>query len=371
VYSIENENVVAQALINAYIGTSMLTVMARQQNNARSQEACVLANQKCQDALQHFELSEELDMPATKILLNAISRLARDLWNIQMTPTGEQINLRIVNDIAIAERHIEAPETANAIGQPANLEHFIADLRGKLKTTENLSPYLAMLAENDEALTIEGLRAATQVSDSIRNIEAKNLQPTIVEKPVSPEGTAQPARSCKTSKLPNKEPTLSTIQELETWISAIAEAGGLPDATVFAETLNECEKAPRKANDHTEHLVERWASQFKNLPEDWVEDASKRLVRSACSTELDTLNDTAVDRVRKTLSAFNVQVPAVEVLVEDKPASPEVGSETNVDALDAKSIDELMDRKERLMEELDQIEEAIENRSNAFSWSSN
>lgn len=369
-YSIENENVVAQVLRNAYIGTSMLTVMARQQNNARPQEACVIANQKCEDALQHFELSEELDLPSAKILLNSISRLARDLWNIQMTSTGEKINLRIVNDIAIAERHIEAPEMANAIEQPANLEYFVADLRGEFKTTESLSPYLAMLARNDEALTTEGLRAATQLSDKLRNIEATNLQPPVVEKPVSLKGAALPTRSCKTSKLPNKEPKLSTIQEFETWISDIAKAGGLPDATVVNDTLNECEKAPWKAKDHAEHLVERWASQFKNMPEDWVKDASKRLVRSACSTEFDTLNDTAVDRVRKTLSAFNVQAPAVEVLVKDKPASPEAGSEI-VDALDSKSIDDLMNRKEHLLEELDQIEEAIENRSNAFSCSSN
>jgi hypothetical protein len=209
------------------------------------------------------------------------------------------------------------------------------------------------------------------LSDKLRNIEATNLQPPVVEKPVSLKGAALPTRSCKTSKLPNKEPKLSTIQELETWISDIAKAGGLPDATVVNDTLNECEKAPWKANDHAEHLVERWASQFKNMPEDWVKDASKRLVRSACSTEFDTLNDTAVDRVRKTLSVFNVQAPAVEVLVEEKPSSPEVGNETTIDVLDLKSIDTLMDRREKLLQELDQIEEAIEKRSNAFSCSSN
>jgi hypothetical protein len=358
VYSSDNQTAVLQTLENTYVGSAMLAVMAQQQNRPDTRAECLMAQQRCYEAMIEGESDPDgMDFETTNELLEHVSKLARGLWNMQMSFVGEQINLRIVNDIADAERHIQRPESAAEIPCPSPIGSLIDRLVGSREATENPSPYRKMLIENDDRILDEGKRAASEVADREDQAQATKPKTDQSHDAGGSESYEKPTRTCIKAFLPTDKPSLSTIEVFQDWLDDVDRAHALPDTEVFIKTLDLCESQTNRNRQHASTLAEDWSAQFTNLPRDWVEDAARIVVNAACSTELDTFNDRAIDRIRACINSIPI------VIGEDTQETPDTHKDNPEPGIE--SVDDLEERRENLLAELEKIDEAIDSRSSS------
>jgi hypothetical protein len=356
VYSTDNQQVVLQTLENAYVGASMLAVMAKQQNRHDTHAECALAQKRCHETLIDAEADpDEMDFQAINTLLNGVSKLARTLWNMQMSSASEQINLRIVNDVADAERHIERPECAPEVPCPSPLGELIEHLDRNKDITDNPTPLTKLLMQNDQEMLSEGKKTMADLA------HARSTQESVPAQPESPSESSQGSLKCKPGELPKEPPKKTSIDELSHWLERINAAQGLPDRNVIIDALDQCRSLPTKSRQHAVDLAEEWESQFENLPSGWADSAAEYFTHAACSTDLDTLSQSAEERVRACFEAL----PEPEELAEVE--SEESVSAGELDDLPDHSMEQLEARRERLLAELEQIDEAIDNQSSAYS----
>lgn len=357
--SSDSHSVVLQTVQNAYVGTHMLSVMAETQHKSETYKACIRAQEQCKTVLTEYEEHGTFgfDMEKAIALLNHVSRLARDLWNIQLTGSLEKINLRIVNDIADAERCVYGQPDDEPVACPAPLEKLIGQLEHERQSDAGTgSPYQVMLAKNEHAVIKAGMQAADSMMSWASTIKTnahddkKNNHATKKEnfawEPLITE--PNPERTCDRVALPDNPKGFATIKEFEAWLSAIDEAGGLPDFRLQETVLEACTNTPGKYRQHAERMAESWHKQIANLPQDWTAEAANLFVHSACSIDLDTLNDEAIDLVKASVASAKKR--SLEKMVCN-------GLNDEDHAEFAQSLEE---RRQQLIEELESLDELID-----------